>query len=357
MASVVHPATVIFPATLAAAQDQGSSGKEFLVASVVGYEVACRVGEMLGRKHYSIFHTTGTAGTVGAAAAVAKLLGLSHAQMLDAMGTAGTQAAGLFQYSADAAMSKQVHTAHAASTGLLSAYTAREGLTGAKDILLGKLGLAKATAFGDEDPAALVRGLGREWKVTETSFKWHASCRHTHPAADALQAIVRRHGVQPGDIASITAHVYADALRLRTRERARSVHESKFSMGFVLALIAVKGRASISDFTTEALEDEEVRRIQSLVRMQLDPKCEEAYPRRWSARVQLRTLEGQTWEEEVHVARGDPPAALSRREITEKGVALAKFGRSSLLQGERLRKLFEDVWSLDTLDDMSKLLT
>lgn len=97
-ASVVHPACVVFPAVLAAAQSLGSSGKEMILASVVGYEAACRVGEMLGQAHYAVFHVTGTAGTIGAAVGVAKLLKLSPSQFLDAIGTAGTQAAGLFQF-------------------------------------------------------------------------------------------------------------------------------------------------------------------------------------------------------------------------------------------------------------------
>lgn len=122
-------------------------------------------------RHYRIFHTTGTAGCLGAAAAVAKLLSLSCEDTISALGTAGTQAAGLWEFASDAAMSKQVHTAHAASVGLMSAYTAKDGLLGAKDILLGNRGLAKGTAFGQEDGAALVYRLGQAWKVTETSFK------------------------------------------------------------------------------------------------------------------------------------------------------------------------------------------
>ena len=55
--SVLHPATVVFPAALAAAQDLGKSGRELLLASVAGYEAGIRIGEFLGRSHYRIFHT------------------------------------------------------------------------------------------------------------------------------------------------------------------------------------------------------------------------------------------------------------------------------------------------------------
>ena len=84
--SVFHPATVVFPVALAMAQTFGSSGRQMLTAAVAGYEVGIRVGEFLGRSHYKVFHTTGTAGTLAAAATAGSLLGLSPAQMQHAFG-------------------------------------------------------------------------------------------------------------------------------------------------------------------------------------------------------------------------------------------------------------------------------
>ncbi|MGE4375858.1 MAG: MmgE/PrpD family protein, partial [Burkholderiaceae bacterium] len=152
--SVFHPAAVVFPAALAVAQELAASGREFLTAVVAGYEVGIRVGEFLGRSHYRIFHTTATAGTLAAAAAAGRLLGLDAATMLHAFGSAGTQAAGLWEFLRDAADSKQLHTAHAASCGLASAYLARAGLTGARQILEGPQGMA-AGMSSDADPARL----------------------------------------------------------------------------------------------------------------------------------------------------------------------------------------------------------
>ena len=71
--SVFHPAAVVFPPALAVAQSLGASGAQLMAACVAGYEVGIRVGEFLGRSHYRIFHTTATAGTLSAAAAVGHL--------------------------------------------------------------------------------------------------------------------------------------------------------------------------------------------------------------------------------------------------------------------------------------------
>ncbi|KAM0748836.1 2-methylcitrate dehydratase PrpD [Meredithblackwellia eburnea MCA 4105] len=356
MASVVHPATVVFPAALAAAQDLGSSGKDFLLASVAGYEAACRIGEMLGKEHYRIFHTTGTAGTLGAAAAVAKLLNLSPEQTLSAYGTAGTQAAGLWEFATDAAMSKQVHTAHAASTGLMSAYTAKDGLLGANDILLGKRGLAKGTAFGDESPELLMQGAGKEWKMTETSFKYWASCRHTHPSADALLAVLTKNNIATSDIKSITAKVYRAALDvLVPAQQGRTVHESKFSMGFVLATMAKKRSALLNDFQESDLADQELRELQKKVEMVHDEGIESEYPRRWVGHVFVETKDGKVYDERVDAVKGDPDNTLSREEIMEKGRSLAAYG-GSVLSGDRLEKLFADVWALDEKKSLEGLV-
>ena len=246
--SVFHPAAVVFPPALAVAQALRCAGRDLLTAAVAGYEVGIRVGEFLGRSHYKVFHTTGTAGTVAAAAATGRLLGLSPLQMQHAFGSAGTQAAGLWEFLRDAADSKQLHTAKASADGLLAAYLAKDGFTGATRILEGAQGMA-AGMSSDADPAKLTDRLGERWALVETSFKYHASCRHTHPAADALLAVVEEHELAPDDIATVTAHVHQAAIDvLGPVVSPSTVHQAKFSMGTVLGLIATYRKAGLAEF-------------------------------------------------------------------------------------------------------------
>jgi 2-methylcitrate dehydratase PrpD len=256
--SVFHPGTVVFPPVLAVAQAEGSSGRELLVAAIAGYEVGIRVGEFLGRSHYKIFHTTGTAGTLASAAAVAKLLGLDADGAQHALGSAGTQAAGLWEFLRDAADSKQLHTAKAAADGLLAAYLARSGVTGAKRILEGAQGLAAGMST-DADPSRLTDGLGTRWATIETSYKWHASCRHTHPAADALLALMARERLSFDAITTVTARVHQGAIDVLGQvTEPTSVHQAKFSMGTVLGLIAIHGHAGLDEFERYAVDDARV---------------------------------------------------------------------------------------------------
>jgi 2-methylcitrate dehydratase PrpD len=353
-ASVFHPATVVFPAALAAAQKTGASGRDLISASVVGYETGVRVGSFLGRSHYKVFHTTGTAGTLAAAAAVSHLLGADEEFMLHALGSAGTQAAGLWEFLRDAADSKQLHTAKAASDGLLAAYLARDGFTGATRILEGEQGIA-AGMSSDADPEKLVEGLGERWVVPETSFKFHASCRHTHPAADALLEGMRERGLGADQIAGVRARVHGAAIDvLGPVSDPHTIHQSKFSMGFVLALIAKRGSAGIDDFTEQALEDPELREFSQRVEMVFDPEIDAAYPQRWIGLVELETTDGEHITSRVDVPKGDPGNTLSREELEEKARSLAAFQDGAT--DEEMDRIIGRVWRLDREPDVRDLL-
>ena len=323
--SVFHPAAVVFPPTVAVAQSIGASGAQLMAACVAGYEVGIRVGEFLGRSHYKIFHTTGTAGTLAAAAAVGNLLGLTPAQMQHALGSAGTQAAGLWEFLRTAADSKQLHTAHAASAGLTAAYLAKDGFTGAQDIFTGPQGLAAGMST-DANPAKLTEGLGTRWATAETSFKWHASCRHTHPAADALLQVMQHNGLQPADLAQVTCHVHQGAIDvLGPVVNPSTVHQSKFSMGTLLGLAARFGFAGLSEFGAHFQAPETVA-LRDKVVMQLDREVDQAYPQRWIGKVTVTTTDGRTLHGRVDEPKGDPGNTLSRAEITDKALRLARYG-------------------------------
>lgn len=351
--SVFHPAAVVFPPALAVAQALGRSGRDLLVAAVAGYEVGIRVGEFLGRSHYKIFHTTGTAGTLAAAAATGRLLGLSPAAMLDAFGSAGTQAAGLWEFLRDAADSKQLHTARAAANGIAAAYLAQEGFTGARHILEGPQGMA-AGMSSDADPARLTDRLGTRWALAETSFKFHASCRHTHPAADALQQVLREHKLAESDIARVVAHVHQGAIDvLGPVVDPRTVHQSKFSMGTVLGLIARQGRAGLPEFDA-ALDDPAVADFRGRVTMELDPEVDGAYPQRWIGKVTVHTRDGRVLRGRVDEPKGDPGNTLSRDEIEAKTLSLGRYADAAT--ETELRGLIDAIWSLERAGKVGALL-
>jgi 2-methylcitrate dehydratase PrpD len=351
--SVFHPAAVVIPPALAVAQLMQCSGRDLLTAMVAGYETGIRVGEFLGRSHYRIFHTTGTAGTIAAAAAVGRLLTLPPEQMHHAFGSAGTQSAGLWEFLRDAADSKQLHCAHAAGAGLSAAFLARGGLTGARRIFDGAQGMA-AGMSSDADPARLTDRLGSRWALAETSFKFHASCRHTHPAADALLQVMSREKLTADRVARVTARVHQGAIDvLGPVTDPQTVHQSKFSMGTVLGLIAVHGRAALPDFDRD-FRDPAVVAFREKVVMDLDPEVDGAYPARWIGKVTVDTTDGRRIEGRIDVPKGDPDNTLSRPELEDKAIRLGNY-RGGATEDE-MRKVIERVWSLSSARTIGRLL-
>ena len=351
--SVFHPAAVVFPTAVAVAQALGKSGQELLTACVAGYEVGIRVGEFLGRSHYKIFHTTGTAGTLAAAAAVGHLLGLSAVQMLHAFGSAGTQSAGLWEFLRTAADSKQLHTAHAAGAGLMAAYLAKDGFTGAADIFCGPQGMAAGMST-DSDPAKLTDGLGTRWATAETSFKWHASCRHTHPAADALLQVMRDHELKASDIAKVVTHVHQGAIDvLGPVVDPSTVHQSKFSMGTVLALAARFGFAGLTEFDSD-FRAADTMALRDKVSMELDAEVDSAYPQRWIGKVTVTTTDGRVFKGRVDEPKGDPGNTLSRAELTDKAMRLAAF--SQAVPEAQMAPAVQKLWQVRDWTRVERLL-
>jgi 2-methylcitrate dehydratase PrpD len=237
---------------------------------------------------------------------------------------------------------------------MTAAFLAEDGFTGARRILEGPQGMAAGMST-DADPARLTDGLGSRWALVETSFKFHASCRHTHPAADALLQVVSEHRLKPDDIEQVIAHVHQGAIDvLGPVTDPRSVHQSKFSMGTVLALIAAYGRAGMQDFE-QHYSAADIAQFRAKVQMQLDPEVDRAYPQRWIGKVTVRTTDGRVLNGRVDEPKGDPGNTLTRSEIEEKAVRLAAF--SGAASTDEMRAVCAGIWSISEAPVVGDLMS
>ncbi|NLI11542.1 MmgE/PrpD family protein [Pelotomaculum propionicicum] len=351
-AAIIHAGAAVIPAALAVAEMNGAAGKQLLEAIVAGYEVAIRVGESITPAHYFYWHTTGTCGTFGAAAAAGKLLGLTIDQLVWALGNAGTQAAGLWEFLADGAMSKHLHPGKAAQNGVLAALLAREDFTGATRILEGERGFCRATA-DSFDLDKLTSGLGQPpYKIEENSFKIHASCRHTHPAIDVILGLSASNGVKTDDIEEIRIHTYGTALSITENYKPSSVYAAKFSLPFCAALALKNGRCGLADFTEEALADPEIRDLMDKVVLTKDEGLDALHPACWPTIVEITCRTGGTCRERTDFPRGDPENPVSTDEL------LAKF--RTLAAGpwgeKKVRGLEKAVLELENVENVRDLV-
>jgi 2-methylcitrate dehydratase PrpD len=316
-AAVIHPAVVVVPAALAVAEKIGASGRDFLTAVTLGYEVAIRVGESVGKTHYVHWHNTSTCGVFGATAAAGWLLGLNAEQRTWALGNAGSQAGGLWEFIADGAMSKVLHAGRAASNGVLAAELGVLGFTGARKILEGKQGFFAATA-PDGNPAAVTAGLGEGWKLPGSSIKPYPSCRHTHAAVDATLALREDHGVTVGDVDRIEIDAYRATMDLTDNPTPAHPYAAKFSVHYCVARALADGAVRPSDFTDELIAEPALRDLMLRTTARLDPELDARAPQELPARVRLHLKDGRHVEQLVLSAKGDPEAPLTEQELTDK---------------------------------------
>src|SRR5438876_12129723 len=131
---LVHPTAPVLPAVLALSERRKISGKELMLSYHVGVEVECKIAEAISPRHYQDgFHSTGTCGALGSAAACAKLLRFDQSKTLNAFGLAASQAGGLRENFGT--MTKPFQAGHAAESGLVSADLVALGWTAAEQIL------------------------------------------------------------------------------------------------------------------------------------------------------------------------------------------------------------------------------
>jgi 2-methylcitrate dehydratase PrpD len=322
--SVLHPGAVVIPAALAVAESRSKNGRELLASMVAGYEIAVRIGEAVGKKHYHFFHNTSTCGVFGAAAAASWLLGLDRERMVWALGNAGTQASGLWEFNSEGAMSKHLHAGRAAANGVLAALLAERGFTGPSRILEGERGFFRATA-PDAEPEKVTQGLGDSpLKIHGVSLKPHASCRHTHSPIDCALEIRRR--IDGKSIDAVEVATYGATLALCDRPSPASPYEAKFSVQYCVAAALLRGDAGLGAFGDQALRDSSLRALTAKVRARVDPEIEARYPREWPAKVTVRLTNGESCAAETTHPKGDPEGPLTPGEIESKFLSLAAFG-------------------------------
>jgi len=348
--SILHPAAAIIPAVLAAAEKVGASGRQTIAGLAAGYEVGIRIALAAGPEHYRYWHTTATCGTFGAAAGAGRVLGLDEEGLVWALGSAGTQAAGLWEFLVENAMSKQLHAGKAAFNGLLACLLAEKGFTGAAGILDGQKGFFRATS-PEFNGGRCLEGLGSRYMFERNSLKYHASCGHTHSAIDSVLEATGGRTMEPADIRGIDVYVYRQALDLLAGVEAATPHGAKFNFPFCIATALRYGRVGFRDFSTPRLADPEIRLLMAKVHLHADPELSRAYPSRWPARVEIHTAEGKTLDGACDFPKGDPENPLTEEEV------ISKFGEltAGLLSDSEARAIAQGAMDLENIPRVNLL--
>lgn len=336
--SVTHPGSVVIPAGWAISENLDLNGRDFLRSVLTGYEAMCRIGSSVGKAHYKVWHNTSTCGPFGSAFAAADLLGLDEDQTVWALGNAGTQSSGLWEFLATGAMSKHLHTARAAESGILAAQLAIEGFTGPEKILEGEKGFY-AGLCADPLPDGVLAGATEPWQLINTSIKPWPCCRHTHPATDASIELHRQ--LAGRDIASVTVGAYQAALDVCDRPMPTDPYSAKFSLQHTVAIAVSDGQVVQASFDADARQ--RIAPQRGKVKVAVSDAINAAYPGSWGSEVTVVTSDGTVLREVRHEAKGDPEYPLTADEIAAKArLQLEAAGHSK----DRCESLIETILDL-----------
>ena len=343
--TTVHGNAPVWPAVFATGEWRHASGRDALVAFIVGWESQVRIALGAGRAHYDIgWHVTGTVGHFGAAAAAARLMRLDAEGVVRALGTAGTQAAGLKQVYGS--MGKAFHPGKAAMDGLLAAALAAEGFTSTDAILEGKVGFWNVLSTGSE-PSYATDDLGARWELLNDGFKVYACGSLMHPTIDAVIAMRREHDLSANDVASIEPRVHSYLSWVMAKEAPTTGLDGKFSSYHCAAVAMVDGAAGINQFTDERVNAPEVAAMRDRVKFSYDDSLAKD-----TAMVTLRLRDGRELTRTTGHNKGTPGNPMSDDELSAKFSDLA----SAVLGSARSRQILEQLWRFDDLADIADLV-
>lgn len=319
--ALYHPGCPTIAAALAASQASGATGADLLRAITIGYEVGNRIGAAVQPSHYRYWHTTGTVGCFGAAAAASVVLGLNAVQSGHALATAATFAAGLQQAFRSDSMSKPLHAGRAAEAGLFAAQCARRGLTGEAEIFEGAAGFGEAMS-DQVDWRAMLAALGTSWTVTQMTHKDHACCGHAFPAIDGALALREAIG-SPDNVRRIFVETYSTAVNVAGVLLPTTPFEAKFSIPFVIATAMVYGCVRLDAFTPERVGDRALQTLLARVELEPSARYDMDYPAMRGASVTIELTDGRSLRHDQPTRRGSPSSPMSDAELDDKFVELA----------------------------------
>ena len=345
-----HPTVAMLPTVLALAESLHVSGKDALLAYIVGFEVMCTVGKAVTGRHYFLgWHCTATNGALGAAALGAKLLKLDLSKTRMAMGIAASMTGGLKQNFGT--MTKSLHAGNAARIGVVAASLAQRGFTAVEDILEAPQGFAKVFGGGEEmDVAGAAQDIGQPYLIASTlEIKPYPSCRGTHPGIDAALGLRRENHFDLDDIAEVEVHGSAWIQTAAQYPRPKSGLEGKFSVEYCVARALLENEVGMRHFTDAQVTEPKVQALVNKTTYVADPEAVAFVP----CEVVVKLKDGRVVSHKVTSVSGDPTSPVSEETLFTK----YRDCTAVVLSPEAVDKSLDMAANLEKVGDVADLMS
>jgi 2-methylcitrate dehydratase PrpD len=349
---LTHPTAPALPAALAVGEMKGASGKEVMLAYHLGVEVECKIAEAIDPRHYQTgFHATATCGTFAAAAAAAKLMNLDAEATQRALSIAGSQSAGLRENFGT--MTKPFHAGRSSESGVAAAQFAELGWTAADNILEAPRGFFRA-AGGGFDLAAIYQRLGAPWTFADpgVSIKPHPSGSLTHPGMTEMLRLIREHKIQPQQVKRVRVGTNSNMPNALIHHRPHDELQAKFSMEFCMAILLLRSRAGLKEFTDEVVNQPDVKAMIEKVDFVVDDAAEKAGYHKMTTIIDIELADGRKISGRADFGKGSPANPMSYEEVADKFRENAEFAG---MRRSNADEIVELVRTLETLPSIERL--
>jgi 2-methylcitrate dehydratase PrpD len=349
---LVHPTVPVLPAVLALAERGGTSGKQLSLAYHVGVEVECKIAEAIAPRHYQDgFHSTGTCGPFGSAAACVKLLRFEPSQIRNSFGLVASQSGGLRENFGT--MTKPFQAGHAAESGVVAAELVALGWTAAEQILEADRGFFHAFG-GSYDPAAIMDRLGKPWTFASPgiSLKPYPSGSLSHPAMTELARLIEVHKLQAAQVEKIDIGANHQMTTTLLHHRPKTGLEAKFSMEYCLAILLLEGKAGLGEFSDKVVQRADVQEMLGRVNFYVDPEAESAGFDKMTSLLKIHLKDGRVITGRAEFGKGSPANPMTFDEAAAKLRGCAEFAEWPKVKTE---KIIAFVKALDAAADASAL--
>jgi 2-methylcitrate dehydratase PrpD len=341
----MHPTSPVASALTAYASAHRISGRDFMEAFILGFEAEMRIGNAVYPAHYDVgWHITGTAGVFGAAAAIGKLLGLPVQEMVWAMGLAATQAAGLREMFGS--MAKAFHPGRSAQNGYTAALLAQARFTAGERGIEGPRGFAAVQA-AEYDLSKITAGLGVDYQLRANTYKPFPCGIVNHPTIDGCIQLHHEHHIDPEKIAAVRLRVAPLVMDLCNQTNITRGLQGKFSVYHGAAIGLVRGKGGIAEYTDEAVNDPQIKRVRERATAVGDPSVTED-----QAGIEVELITGEKLTRFVEQSLGNIHRPMTDRQLEHK------FRDQAVLAIPRaqVEKLIGLCWRIDELRDVKELI-
>jgi 2-methylcitrate dehydratase PrpD len=354
---LVHPTVPVLPAVIALGEQLKISGKELLLAYHLGVEVECKIAEAIAPRHYEDgFHSTGTCGPFGSAAACSKLLRFDLQKTLNAFGIAASQSSGLRENFGT--MTKPLQAGHAAESGLRSAQLADIGWTAARQILEAQRGFFHA-AGGTFDPTAILGKLGAPWNFAAPgiSLKPYPSGSLSHPAMTEMMRLIEANDIRPAQVHQVDVGANHAMTLALLHHQPQTGLEAKFSMEFCMAILLLQRKAGLVQFSTAVVQRPEVQAMMRKIKFFIDPEAEAAGFDKMTSIIKITLQNGSVIRGRAIFGKGSPANPMSFDETATKFRGCAEYAQWPATSTEAIISAVATLESLSDVRHLAPLLS